>query len=54
MVHGELNIGKSIEINTATGLCNSGMNALNYGFLSVKAGVQEKQFVQVPKECLHG
>jgi 3-oxoacyl-[acyl-carrier-protein] synthase-3 len=42
MVHGELNIGKSIEINTATGLCNSGMNALNYGFLSVKAGVQEK------------
>jgi 3-oxoacyl-[acyl-carrier-protein] synthase-3 len=22
MVHGELNIGKSIEINTATGLCN--------------------------------
>lgn len=42
MVHGELNIGKSIEINTATGLCNSGMNALNYGFLSVKAGVQDK------------
>jgi 3-oxoacyl-[acyl-carrier-protein] synthase-3 len=41
MVHGELNIGKSIEINTATGLCNSGMNALNYGFLSVKAGVQK-------------
>ncbi|KMQ66907.1 3-oxoacyl-ACP synthase [Chryseobacterium angstadtii] len=41
MVHGELNIGKSIEINTATGLCNSGMNALNYGFLSVKAGVNE-------------
>ncbi|MFY1045132.1 beta-ketoacyl-ACP synthase III [Chryseobacterium sp. GP-SGM7] len=41
MVHGELNIGKSIEINTATGLCNSGMNALNYGFLNVKAGVKE-------------
>ncbi|MGE4512225.1 3-oxoacyl-[acyl-carrier-protein] synthase-3 [Chryseobacterium taeanense] len=41
MVHGELNIGKSIEINTSTGLCNSGMNALNYGFLSVKAGVKQ-------------
>lgn len=41
MVHGELNIGKSIEINTSTGLCNSGMNAFNYGFLSVKAGVHK-------------
>ncbi|ASW75637.1 3-oxoacyl-ACP synthase [Chryseobacterium piperi] len=41
MVHGELNIGKSIEINTSTGLCNSGMNAFNYGFLSVKAGVRD-------------
>ncbi|SEM78586.1 3-oxoacyl-[acyl-carrier-protein] synthase-3 [Chryseobacterium taichungense] len=41
MVHGELNIGKSIEINTSTGLCNSGMNAFNYGFLSVKAGVKQ-------------
>lgn len=41
MVHGELNLGKSIEINTSTGLCNSGMNAFNYAFLSVKAGVKE-------------
>lgn len=41
MVHGELNIGKSIEINTSTGLCNSGMNALNYGFLNIKAGIKE-------------
>lgn len=41
MVHGELNLNKSIEINTSTGLCNSGMNAFNYGFLSVKAGVKE-------------
>ncbi|RNA61293.1 StlD/DarB family beta-ketosynthase [Chryseobacterium nematophagum] len=41
MVHGELNLGKSIEINTSTGLCNSGMNAFNYGFLSVKAGVRQ-------------
>ncbi|ASK30918.1 hypothetical protein CEY12_12755 [Chryseobacterium sp. T16E-39] len=41
MVHGELKVGKSIEINTSTGLCNSGMNAFNYGFLSVKAGVRD-------------
>lgn len=41
MVHGDLNLGKSIEINTSTGLCNSGMNAFNYGFLSVKAGVKQ-------------
>lgn len=41
MVHGELNIGKSVEINTATGLCNSGMNALNYGFLNIKAGIKD-------------
>ena len=40
MVHGELNIGKSVEINTSMGLCNAGMNALNYGFLSVKADVK--------------
>ncbi len=39
MIHGELEINKPLAINTATGLCNSGMNALNYGFLSVKAGV---------------
>lgn len=41
MVHGELNIGKSVEINTSTGLCNSGMNALNYGFLNIKAGIKD-------------
>ncbi|KQT24754.1 3-oxoacyl-ACP synthase [Chryseobacterium sp. Leaf405] len=38
MIHGELDINKSLAINTASGLCNSGMNALNYGFLSIKAG----------------
>ncbi|UOE38507.1 MULTISPECIES: beta-ketoacyl-ACP synthase III [Chryseobacterium] len=41
MVHGELNMGKSVEINTSTGLCNSGMNAFNYAFLNVKAGVKD-------------
>lgn len=39
MVHGELKTNQSIEINSASGICNSGMNALNYGFLSIKAGV---------------
>jgi 3-oxoacyl-[acyl-carrier-protein] synthase-3 len=39
MVHGELNINllKSIQQQVFA----TGMNALNYGFLSVKAGVQE-------------
>ena len=41
MVHGVLKPGKSIGINTSMGLCNVGMNALNYGFLSVKAGATE-------------
>ncbi len=41
MVHGELKTKKSVAINSASGLCNSGMNALNYGFLSVKAGVNK-------------
>lgn len=41
MIHGELNMNKSLAVNTASGLCNSGMNALNYGFLSVKAGVNK-------------
>lgn len=41
MVHGVLKPGKSIGINTSMGLCNAGMNALNYGFLSVKAGATE-------------
>ncbi|WP_392436946.1 beta-ketoacyl-ACP synthase III [Cruoricaptor ignavus] len=38
MVHGELKPGKSYEVNSATGLCNSGMNALQYGYMSVKSG----------------
>lgn len=38
MVHGVLKPNHSIEINTSMGLCNSGMNALQYGFMSVKSG----------------
>lgn len=38
MVHGELKPNRSIEVNTATGLCNAGMNALQYAYMSVKSG----------------
>ncbi len=37
MVHGELGNG-NLEINSAAGACCSGMNALKFGFLSVKSG----------------
>ena len=37
MVHGLLQ-NQSIELNSSSGVCNAGMNALKYGFLSVKSG----------------
>lgn len=37
MVHG-LFTKKSFELNSSSGICTSGMNALKYGFLSVKSG----------------
>ncbi|MEB3004573.1 beta-ketoacyl-ACP synthase III [Capnocytophaga sp. G2] len=37
MVHGLLK-GQSVELNSSAGVCNSGMNALKFGYLSVKAG----------------
>ncbi|MFS4466578.1 beta-ketoacyl-ACP synthase III [Maribacter sp. 2210JD10-5] len=37
MVHGYLKNG-NMEINSASGACCSGMNALKYGYLSVKSG----------------
>jgi 3-oxoacyl-[acyl-carrier-protein] synthase-3 len=37
MVHGLLK-NKSLELNSSTGICCSGMNALKYGFLSIKSG----------------
>lgn len=37
MVHGCLG-GKPIELNSSSGVCNSGMNALKFGYLSVKSG----------------
>ncbi|AYN69323.1 StlD/DarB family beta-ketosynthase [Euzebyella marina] len=37
MVHGFLK-NRNMEINSASGACCSGMNALKYGYLSVKAG----------------
>lgn len=40
MVHGFLK-NRNIEINSPSGACCSGMNALKYGFLSIKAGQTE-------------
>ena len=37
MVHGLLQ-NRSVELNSASGVCCSGMNALKYGYLSVKSG----------------
>jgi 3-oxoacyl-[acyl-carrier-protein] synthase III len=36
MVHGVLG-GKSMEVNSASGVCVSGMNALKYGYMAVKS-----------------
>ncbi len=38
MVHGLLQNNVSIELNSSSGVCNSGMNALKFGYLSVKSG----------------
>lgn len=40
MVHGFLK-NKNIEINSPSGACCSGMNALKYGYMSVKAGLTQ-------------
>ena len=37
MVHGLLK-NKSVDLNSASGVCCSGMNALRYGYLSIKSG----------------
>lgn len=37
MVHGLLK-NKSLELNSSSGVCNAGMNALKFGYLSIKAG----------------
>lgn len=37
MVHGLLK-NKSVELNSSMGICCSGMNALKYGFLSIRSG----------------
>lgn len=38
MVHGLLRGSGVVELNSSAGVCNSGMNALKFGYLSVKAG----------------
>ncbi|WP_373518878.1 beta-ketoacyl-ACP synthase III [Pricia sp.] len=40
MVHGYLK-NRNMEINSPSGACCSGMNALKYGYLSIKAGQSE-------------
>ncbi|MBW1297161.1 beta-ketoacyl-ACP synthase III [Aquimarina litoralis] len=37
MVHGLLDTKESIELNTSSGVCCSGMSALKYGYLSIKS-----------------
>lgn len=37
MVHGLLK-NKSIELNSSSGICNAGMNALKYGYMSIVCG----------------
>ncbi len=37
MVHGYLG-GKNFEVNTASGVCCSGMSAMKYGYMAVKSG----------------
>src|SRR5690606_28425771 len=37
MVHGSWQ-NKPLEINSATGICTSGMNALKYGFMAIACG----------------
>lgn len=38
MVHGLLKGSGAIELNSSAGVCNSGMNALKFAYLSVKSG----------------
>jgi 3-oxoacyl-[acyl-carrier-protein] synthase-3 len=40
MVHGLLG-NRSVELNSSSGVCCSGMNALKFGYLSVKSGSSE-------------
>ena len=37
MVHGLMK-NQSVELNSSSGVCNAGMNALKFGYLSVKSG----------------
>jgi len=38
MVHGLLKCSGAVELNSSAGVCNSGMNALKFAYLSVKSG----------------
>lgn len=45
MVHGLMKESKHLEINSAAGNCTAGMNALKYGFMSVKMGLVKNAVV---------
>ena len=38
MVHGLLKCSGAVELNSSAGVCNSGMNALKFAYLSIKSG----------------
>ena len=38
MVHGLLKGSGAVELNSSAGVCNSGMNALKFAYLSIKSG----------------
>ncbi|RFC54905.1 beta-ketoacyl-ACP synthase III [Brumimicrobium aurantiacum] len=39
MVHGLMKGSNRLEINSASGICTSGMNALKYAFMAIKSGM---------------
>ncbi|OJW84416.1 MAG: hypothetical protein BGO69_11605 [Bacteroidetes bacterium 46-16] len=41
MVHGELGLGRRVEVISATGACCTGMQALKYAYMSIAAGMTE-------------
>ncbi len=45
MVHGLMKDSKNLEINSASGNCTAGMNALKYAFMAIKSGMAKNAVV---------
>lgn len=45
MVHGLMGTNNSMEINSVSGACSSGMSALKYGFMSILSGMSKNAIV---------